>query len=421
MKNKPWLNLLVAAGMLSLACSAVNRVLGSPTGVPSAAPTTAASATDRQLAVFDAVFGDVRDQYIHADYGGVDWSAVGAQYRSQVAAGETDDAFAKTMRDLLSKLPAGGAIFQTRAERLALDTTASATYFGIGAFVSFRPNPQPHVVILATINNSPAAQGGLQPHDSVLAVNGTPFTAADADAPTKRIRGDQGTTVTLTVQTPGETARQLLLQRAPITATDVLRGGNLTSVNVAYYRLPVVADANMAAAIAEDLATISQTAKLRGIILDLRIARSDANDWPLSQMLTLFTTGKLGEFYTRTGSTPIETTGQNVGGSQTLPLVVLVAGDTAGTPEIFAAALQAAHRAVVVGAPTHGAVLGFSDLALPDGSRLTLATSSFRTSANVDLATAGAKPDHLVDADWDSYTLDNDPILATAFSLLPVN
>jgi carboxyl-terminal processing protease len=138
-------------------------------------------------------------------------------------------------------------------------------------------------------------------------------------------------------------------------------------------------------------------------------------------MLTLFTTGKLGEFYTRTGTTPIEVTGQDVGGSQTVPLVVLVGSDTAGTPEIFAAALQASHRAVVVGAPTHGSVLGFSDLSLPDGSRLTLATSSFRTSANVDMATAGVKPDHLVADDWDSYTLDNDPVLAAAFALLPAN
>src|SRR5690349_19288307 len=129
MKNKPWLNILLAAAMLSLACSAVNRAMGVPTSVPSAAPTTAASAAERQLAVFDAVFGAVRDQYIHADYGGVDWSALGAQYRSQVAAGQTEDAFAQTIREMLAKLPAGGAIFQTRAERLAVDTNASASYF----------------------------------------------------------------------------------------------------------------------------------------------------------------------------------------------------------------------------------------------------------------------------------------------------
>ena len=425
MKNKPWLNLLVAGAMLSLACSAVSR-LGLPAAsVPTATPASAASSqaatTQRQLTVFDAVFAAVRDQYVRADYGGVDWNAIGTQARRVVAAGETDDAFEQTLRALLDRLPQGGASFQTRAERLAFDTSNSASFYGIGAFVSFRPSPQPHIVILSTINDLPAQKAGLQPHDSLLAVDGVPFTAADELTPTQRIRGAQGTTVTLTVQTPGAQVRQIQLARAPITATDSLRGGVLTSLNVAYYRLPVVADMDMAAAIAGDLATVSQTAKLKGIILDMRVARSGANGWPLTQMLTLFGNGQLGEFYTRTGSTPIAVTGQDVSGSQTVPLILLVAGDTAGTPEIFAAALQASHRAVVVGMPTHGAVLGFEEIALPDGSRLTLATSSYRTSTNIDMVSGGLTPDRVVNADWDSYTPNTDPILDAALALLPLN
>jgi carboxyl-terminal processing protease len=414
-KNKPWFNVLVAAAMLSLACSLVTRPLAAPTEAP-----TPPSPAQRQLSVFDAAFAAVRDQYVRSDYGGVDWKTISAQYRSQVAAGQTDDAFNQTLRDMLSKLPAGAATFQTRAERLALDTTASSSYYGIGAFVSYRQTPQPHIVILSTITGSPAEQAGLQPHDSLIAVDGAPFTADDELAPTKRIRGSQGTTVTLTVQTPGEQARQIQLERAPITATDSLRGGNLTSVNVAYYRVPVTADTHLAAAIAGDLASINGTTKLKGIILDLRIARSDANGWPLSQMLTLFGSGKLGEFYTRTGATPVEVTGQDVGGSQTVPMVILVGSDTAGTPEVFAAALQASHRAVVVGMPTAGAVLGFDDIALPDGSRLSLATSSFKTATNLDMATSGLTPDHVINADWDSYTIADDPILQEGLTLLSI-
>ncbi len=421
MTKKPWLNLLVAVGMLSLACSLPSRLPGGPTPAPTGPATTSAQAvTQRQLAVFDAAFNAVRDQYIRTDYGGVDWAAVGAQYRSQVAAGETDDAFAQTLRDLLAKLPAGAATFETRAERVANDTTDNSSYYGIGAFVSFRSTPQPHIVILSTISGSPAEAAGLQPHDSLTAVDGTPFTAADEQAPTKRIRGNQGTAVTLTVQTPGEAARQIQIQRAAITGTDGLRGGILTALDVAYYRIPVVPDANMAAAIAGDLDSISQTTKLKGIVIDLRVARADANGWPLSQMLTLFANGKLGEFYTRTGNTPVEVTGQDVSGSQTLPLVVLTGSDTAGPPEIFAAALQAAHRATVVGQPTHGAVLGFQAITLPDGSRLTLATSSYRTAANVDMASKGVTPDKLIDADWDSYTLADDPILSAGLIMLPI-
>ena len=53
-----------------------------------------------------------------------------------------------------------------------------------------------------------------------------------------------------------------------------------------------------------------------------------------------------------------------------MPLVLIVGADTSGTPEVFAAALQAAGRAVVVGQPTAGAVQGFETISLPDGSHI---------------------------------------------------
>ena len=61
----------------------------------------------------------------------------------------------------------------------------------------------------------------------------------------------------------------------------------------------------------------------------------------------------------RAGATPVTVSGFDVGGSQTLPLVLIVGADTSGSPEAFAAALQAAGRAVVVGLPSAGAFQGF--------------------------------------------------------------
>jgi C-terminal processing protease CtpA/Prc len=417
MKNWPGLRVLLVGALVTMACSAVSQFMATPT--PKAVPTQSAAA--RQLGVFDAAFAAVRDQYVRSDYGGVDWNAIGAQYRTQVAAGLTDDAFAGLMRAMLAKLPPGAASYQTRAERLAQDTGSGTSYSGIGAFIAFRKTPQPHIVILATIEGSPAAAAGLAPHDSLYAVNGVPFSLSDELSPTDRIRGQAGTTLTVTVQTPGAASRQVQLQRAPIQATDALRGGNLTAVNVAYYRVPVVSDSTLAAAIAGDLQTISQTTHLNGIILDLRVARSDANPWPLSEMLTLFGNGDMGEFYTRTATTPLSVSGIDAGGSQTLPLVILVASDTAGTPEVFAAALQSSHRAVVVGGPTLGGVQGYNTIVLPDGSRISVAVSAYRTTGKLDLGRAGLTPDHLVSADWDSYTTNDDPILQEALTLLPIH
>jgi carboxyl-terminal processing protease len=335
-----------------------------------------------------------------------------------VVAGQTDDEFAQTLRSLLEKLPAHAASYQTRAERLQQETQDQVTYSGIGAFIAFRRTPQPHVVILSTIEGAPAARAGLLPHDSIYAVNDVAFTLADEAAPTAHIRGEAGTTVTITVGSPGQKPRTLSLTREQVQAVDPLRGGNLSTLSTAYYRVPVTAGTDLAAAIAGDLDSISQTVHLKGIVLDLRVSGSNSG-WPLVDMLSLFASGTMGEFYTRTGTTPITVTAVNAGSSQTVPLVLIVGADTSGSPEIFAAALQAAGRAVVVGQPTAGAVQGFDTIALPDGSRLFLAASSFRTPRGLDLAKAGVKPDFPVDTDWDSYTLDEDPVLGQALSLIP--
>lgn len=404
------------SGLLALIAATIACGLTARTP-PTATPVPTVAATDRHLKVFDAVWEAVRDDYVRPDYGGVDWEAIGGQYRPQVEAGLTEDAFVATLRAMLAELPNEQAIYQTRAERLELETANTTTYQGIGAFIAFRETPAPHVVILAVVEDAPAERAGLAPHDSIYAIDGEPFTLEDAAAPADRIRGLPDSEVMLTVHTPGRDPREVVIDREEITAVDVLRGGYLEPLNIAYYRVPVVADAGLADNIAADLEAIAQEASIAGVIIDLRVARS-GGAWPLPNMLALFGDGVLGEFYTRDGVEALTLNGVDAGGSQTLPLVILIGPDTEGSPEVFAAALQASGRAVLVGLGTPGAVEGFDEVALPDGSRLFLATSSFRTSANLDLAQDGLTPDQVVDADWDSYPADADPVIAAALEVL---
>ena len=135
-------------------------------------------------------------------------------------------------------------------------------------------------------------------------------------------------------------------------------------------------------------------------------------------MLTLFGNGDLGEFYGRTDTQTVKIEGQDAGGSQTVPLVILIGPDTEGSPEIFAGALQGAKRAKLMGLSTPGAIEQFSEIQLPDGSRLFLATSSFRTPDRIDLARSGLTPDLGVKEDWDMLSDDNDSAVEAAVTLL---
>jgi carboxyl-terminal processing protease len=403
--------ILCAALGLAAGCGLLDRT------PPTATPLPTPDATARQLNVFDAAWASVRDRYVRSDFDGVDWEAVGDEYRTQIEAGLSEEEFVAAIRAMLATLPGRQATYQTRAERLAEETTDSSVYHGIGAFIAFRETPEPHIVILAVVGGSPAEAAGLETHDSIYAINGSPITLEDAAAPATRIRGLPDSNVTLTIGTPGRGRREVTMDRAEIRATDVLRGGLLTSLDVAYYRIPVVATASVAANISADLNEIAGDTELKGIILDLRVARSGTT-WPLAEMLTVFADGAMGEFYDREGADPVEVAGTAAGASQSAPLVVLTGPDTEGTPEIFAAALQAAGRAIVIGQDTLGEVQGFAEIALPDGSRMFLATSSYRTTTGLDLAATGVTPDVVIDADWDSFTTEDDPVIEAALAFI---
>jgi carboxyl-terminal processing protease len=137
------------------------------------------------------------------------------------------------------------------------------------------------------------------------------------------------------------------------------------------------------------------------------------------QLLTLFGNGDFGQFYTRSLSDTITIEGIDVNGSQTAPLTILIGPDTAAQAEILAAALQASGRATVIGLPTPGDTELLTDISLPDGSRFSLATASFRLPDGTDLGLAGVQPDIRVEGDWDSFAApEDDPALQAAIAEL---
>jgi carboxyl-terminal processing protease len=412
MARRPLLLVGLAVFFATLACTTVTSRLSSP-ATPTAARPAIPDIVTRQLRVLDAIDTAVRDQYLRDD---LDWDTVVADYRTRIEAGLSEQEFIETIRALAGEFPPGSARYLSRAERIAAETAGTGTFTGIGVYWSFRAEPEPRVLILAVIEDTPAERAGLQPHDAIYAVDGQPIRVEDRETIVNRIRGPKGTSVTLTVQTPGEERRDVTITRDTIVSADVLRGTVFEAAGIVYYRLPVVAGSDLAETLAQDLN--DQPQEPAGLILDLRTSRGIEAE-TLLQLLTLFGDGEFGQFYTRTESETIRLTGINVNGSQTAPLVILVGPDTAAQGEILAGALQAAGRATVIGLPTPGETELLSEIELPDGSRFSLVTASFRLPDGTDLGLRGIQPDIRVEGDWDSFSRpEDDPALQAAIKEL---
>ena len=378
------------------------------------------SQQEHQLRTFDTLWKNMQDAYIYYDSSDVNWSSLHEKYVDEIKSGLDAEQFTALLKGLETDLPKGGVVYQSRPERVETDianASIPATIEGIGAILNFEENGGPHMVVMAIVPGSPAEAAGLKAHDSIISIDDKPITVEEGVNATSRIRGPADTSVTLGIRSPGKAERSIKIKRAKITGSPKLEAYNVVGTDYAYLLFPPTEYQGLDQDVANSLQTLEANRELKGLILDLRITNA-STQWPIDTLLGLFQEGKIGDFYNRSKKSTLEVKGQDVAGSQTMPLVVLVGEKTIGFAEIFAAGLQLNKRAVIVGEKTPGAVETQAMFYLPDGSRLFVESTSFQLANGEELGNTGVVPDVQVPGRWDEVDPDNDPALNKAIDIL---
>jgi len=375
------------------------------------------SLQEQQTQTFEALWKNLEENYIYYETAEVHWAGLRDQYLERVSAGLTAEEFNALLEELQAELPDGSLTYQSRAERIEADVADTSSYEGIGAFVGFSEEPEPHIVLLDVIAGSPAEQAGLKAHDSIFAIDGNPILLEEGLRAVDRVRGPAGSSVTLSIQSPGGSERSVEVKRGKLASTGKLEAYNLAGTNYGYLLFPPVGYDTLDEDVMQSLQAFTTNRRLEGLILDLRIA-SSTRGWPLEAIYTMFYDGALGDFYNRTDRQSVEVQGQDVFGSQEVPLAVLVGNNTNGTPEILAAGLQLNERAIVIGEKTPGSIEGATSFYLPDGSEIFIQTTSFALPNGDEVGTDGVVPDIAVEAGWDEILPTRDPVLDRAIEYL---
>jgi carboxyl-terminal processing protease len=394
-----------------------------PTDSPPPPSEVSAATTKRQLGVLAALAKAVTDKYVDPAFNGKDWPAIESRYRTLVAAGLSDDDFYVAMKLLVAELGDDHSQFQSPADVAESDAELSGhnDYVGIG--VSVVPFLETRsAVVLFTFPGSPAERAGLAPHDRILDIDGQPVFDA-ADLPTvSRMRGPAGTQVTLTVDSPAQPAHDIVITRAKVNGALPVESCLIAATRVGYIFLPSLFDETFPDQVRSALRAMSADGPLAGLVIDNRMD-SGGSSAVLDPILGLFVSGTVGTFQSRTASRPFVVTGQDVGGSQTVPLVVLVGRDTVSFGEIMSGILQASGRAVVIGQTSLGNVETLTAFTFDDGSRAWIARETF-VPAHAKYGPwedTGIEPDVSAPARWDLFTEGNDPALSAALQALGVH
>jgi carboxyl-terminal processing protease len=225
--------------------------------------------------------------------------------------------------------------------------------------------------------------------------------------------------VTLTVQRMGGHPFEARLVRRRITGALPIDDCLIPGTRIGYLFLPGLDDETIPNQVRAALEAFTATGPLDGLVLDNRQNGGGAIS-VLESVLSFFTEGTVGHFVSHTDRQPMEISPEDIGGSQTVPLVVLVDVDTASAGEWLSGILQNQGRAQVVGQTTSGNVETLWGYDFEDGSRAWIAHETFQPAnlPNAIWEETGIVPDMHAPTRWDLFSEATDPALAAAVDLL---
>ena len=389
--------------------------------VPPLTPTATLAPLDlaARQKIFDQLWNLVNRRYLYKDFRGVDWKAVRAQYEPRVRAAETPEQFYQTMHEMIDLLGDEHSHFESpqevAEEKARIDGTLS--YAGIG--VSIRDDPG-GALITRLAPGGPAEQAGLQPRDLIVAIGGVPFTNTSAfgpDGPESAVRGAPGTTVHLTVRSPGAAPRDVAVVRQIIAedAFPPVTAQRLPGTQVGLLAISTFAQTELVEKVRDQVKSLLADGPLTGLIIDVR----DNGGGFINQMLEILGLfidgGTIGSSGGRQAHDDLEIpSGQRVPQLAGVPIVVLTSADTVSAAEMFTAGMRVRGRARLVGTTTAGNTENLLAHDFPDGSRLWLAEMAYHLPDGSLLEGVGMRPDREIDAEWWRFAPADDPQVQAA-------
>jgi carboxyl-terminal processing protease len=372
---------------LVIALLALNLAIGAQIYLSSAHATDVKDAADPNMQLFDEVLDKVRNEYVDGK---------NLTYRELVYA---------ALKGMVAKLDPHSEFMDADNYRQLQDDT-EGQFGGLGLVVAPKDN---FVTVVAPMDDSPGFRAGILSGDRIIKVNGqsvemTPLKEAEQqlqDA-VKQLRGEPGTSVTITIQRPSSgLVKDFKLTRA-IIQMDMVKDINgkkefpLDDNKIGYVRITQFGDQT-----GDELEDGLQKLKgqgMKALILDLRENPGGLLDEAVNVCGKFLPRGQL--VVTTEGRNPRENSVLRAGGSgdelKGVPVVVLVNLGSASASEIVTGCLQDLHRAIILGEKTFGKGSVQTIFPLDDGSALKLTVAKYYTPSHKVIHEHGITPDIIV-------------------------
>jgi carboxyl-terminal processing protease len=275
------------------------------------------------------------------------------------------------------------ALFYTPRAYDDFQELSNGEFSGIGVWLKEKKQDY---VIISVLPSTPAVEAGLEPGDIIRTVDGKPVSTMSADEAVNRIKGPEGTDVTLGIER-GAAQLEFTITRASIDLPNL--EAEVTEDGFGYIRLFGFARGAGTQVREEIEAMIGQG--VDGVILDVRDNGGGLFTEAIEVASVFIESGDVVIYRERSSNEIVyEAEGDAF---QDVKLVVLVNEGTASASEIVAGAVQDNERGVVVGTSTYGKGSVQQIVPLVDSSAIKLTTAAYLTPEGRDIDGEGIEPD----------------------------
>ena len=342
--------------------------------------------TDDQTLVVD-VWRLVNESYVDSSFSGVPWrrlrqKALEKTISNRVDAYDAIDAMLAPLDDPYTRLLRPESYGQ-------LEAATKGTVSGIGLQLGINHDTG-SVVVIAPVEDSPAAEAGLVDGTLLRSINGQATSELGLDGSAALLRGDSGSSVHLEVTLPDGEEQSLDLERRAIDLRPVrsrrLRSGDHT---LGYLRINQFSEP-VPEAVQEALADL-EAKGIEGLVLDLRNNTGGLVSAGLAVADDFLAGDVIVETQDRNGIN--EQRPANSGRLFDGPMLTLINGGTASASEILAGALQDNGRSQLLGNTSFGKGEIQTLLPLDDGSGLAVTVARYLTPNGRAIQGQGLEPD----------------------------
>jgi len=341
------------------------------------------------------------------------WNTINKKY-PQASKISDKDRINGAISGLVESLNDPYSVYFNSSETERFEEEISGSFNGIGVEIGIKDKT---LTVIAPLKNTPAYRANLKSGDKILKIDERISSDLTIDEAIKLIRGEKGTTVTLTIFREGEKEpREIKIMRDTIdipTLDTEIRGDGIFVIRLYSF------SANSTKLFQGALKKFYES-KTDKLILDLRgnpggylDAAVEISSWflPAGKIIAMedYGNNKKQKIYRSLGYDIF---------NKNLKFVILIDGGSASASEIVAGAMQDHGRAKLVGAQSYGKGSVQEAIDITPDTMLKITVAKWLTPNGVSISEKGLTPDYEVKFTEEDSKGNKDPQLEKAVELL---